>query len=75
MEEYCAALEKSPIPKLMLYSIPGFVTTMNTVIWCREHLKNLTLIDLGEALHFAQETNPIAFRNALAEWYLSSIQR
>lgn len=73
MEEYCAALEKSSIPKLMLYSIPGFVTTMNTVIWCREHLKNLSLVDLGAALHFAQETNPIAFRNALAEWYLSSV--
>ena len=63
-------LERSSIPKLMLYTIPGFLTTIEAVVWCRQHLENLTLIDLGQGLHFVQEYNPKGFSDALANWYV-----
>lgn len=69
ISRYTERLQASDIPKLILYAVPGFITTIDTVVWCRQHLKNLTLVDLGEALHFAQESSPDAFSDALLEWY------
>ena len=65
---YSKALQKSDIPKLLLFAIPGFITPVATIKWCRDNLKELTIADLGEALHFVQETNPNAFSHALGEW-------
>lgn len=64
-------LQKSHIPKLMLYAIPGFITHIDAVVWAKDHLSNLTLADVGEALHFAQESQTQNFRQALAQWYIS----
>lgn len=69
MEDYTAKLRKSSVPKLFLYAIPGFFTTVSTLQWCRTNLSSLTITDLGEALHFAQETLPFEFANALSTWY------
>ncbi len=68
---YSTALQKSKLPKLMFYTIPGYITTIDTVTWCRDHLQNLSLIDLGEALHFIQETNPEMFAQEFEKWYKS----
>lgn len=71
IDRYSKWLEKTPIPKLMLYAIPGFITTVATVQWARDHLKNLTLVGLDDVLHFAQESVPELFSEKLKDWYLS----
>lgn len=68
IKEYSDKLQKSKIPKLMLYSIPGFITTIATVMWAKEHLSNLEIIEVGEALHFAQESNPVMMGEAISVW-------
>ncbi|MCB1828547.1 MAG: alpha/beta fold hydrolase, partial [Coxiellaceae bacterium] len=68
---YSAKLKESTIPKLMFYAVPGFITTIENVQWAKENFPNLELKDLGEALHFIQETNPLLFAHELDEWYLS----
>ncbi len=62
-------LQKTQLPKIMLYAIPGFVTPMSNVDWAAKHLPNLSIVDLGEAYHCPQETNPAVFSEALSEWY------
>lgn len=65
---YSEALKKSNIPKLLLFAIPGFITPVATIKWCHDNLSELSIVDLGEALHFVQETNPQAFSRALNDW-------
>lgn len=72
---YSHWLQQTPIPKLMLYAIPGFVTTVDTVKWARDHLPNLTLKGLDDALHFAQESVPEQFSQILRHWYLQLDQQ
>lgn len=62
-------LEKTKLPKLMLYSNPGFLTTMQMVEWCRKNLPNLQIVDLEEGLHLGQETNPQLFGHILNDWF------
>jgi haloalkane dehalogenase len=52
----------------MLYSVPGFITTMATIIWAKEHLKNLELVEVGEELHLAQETYPQLMGETISVW-------
>lgn len=68
IETYSKKLTHSQLPKLMLYSIPGFVTTIATVMWAKEHLPNLEIIDIGEELHLAQETNPRIMGETISAW-------
>jgi haloalkane dehalogenase len=65
---YSNQLTRSLLPKLMLYSTPGFITTMETVMWAKAHLPNLELIDIGEELHLAQETCPQLIGEAISVW-------
>lgn len=65
---YSKKLSKSKLPKLMLYSVPGFITTIATAMWAKEHLPNLEIVDVGEELHYAQETNPVLMRESISAW-------
>jgi len=65
---YSDKLKKSHLPKLMFYAIPGFNTTVDTIVWAKNNLKNLTVEDMGEDLHFVQETQPEAFGQKVANW-------
>lgn len=69
IHQYTKYLIQTDIPKLLLYSIPGFVTTIENIIWCRKNLKELSVVDMGDGLHFVQEYNPEAFAQALQAWY------
>ena len=71
IEEYSQKLKDSDIPKLLLYAMPGFITSMETVRWGKDNFPNLRLAEVGEAYHFAQETCPDDFGKALAQWYSS----
>lgn len=69
IHRYSRWLQHSSLPKLLMYAVPGFTTTIDTVKWCRDHLPNLTLADLGEAMHCPQETNPQIVSEELSRWY------
>ena len=67
--DYSERLMESTLPKLMLYGFPGFHTTIDAVQWAKEHLDKLTIVDIGDALHYAQESNPEEVGQSIAEWY------
>lgn len=66
--DYSKKLTKSKLPKLLLYSVPGFITTIATVMWAKENLPNLEVVDIGEELHFAQESNPELLGETISVW-------
>lgn len=68
---YANGLQHSSLPKLMFYNVPGFITTMETVIWAKAHLPNLTLVEIEDALHYPQEYEPEKIGAALSTWYQS----
>ncbi|MDR3491169.1 MAG: haloalkane dehalogenase [Gammaproteobacteria bacterium] len=74
ISSYSKKLMHSKLPKLMLYSVPGFITPMSTVIWAKENLSHIEIIDIGEELHFAQESNPTLMGEAMSVW-LQSIEQ
>jgi len=57
IQGYSKWLKKTPIPKLMLYAMPGFITTVATVQWARDHFKNMQLIGLDDALIFSNKND------------------
>lgn len=68
ISNYSQKLKSSLIPKLMCYAMPGFNTTVDTIVWARDHLKNLTLEDIGDGLHFLPETQPHKIGQTMADW-------
>jgi haloalkane dehalogenase len=68
IDAYSVRLTKSRLPKLMLYSVPGFITTMATVKWAKDHLPNLEIVDIGEELHLGQESSPGLIGEAISVW-------
>ncbi len=65
---YSKKLTQSKLPKLLLYSIPGFITTIATVMWAKENLPHLEVGDLGEELHYSQEENPELMGELISSW-------
>ena len=72
--EYSKKLTHSNLPKLMLYSVPGFITTIATAMWAKENLPNLELVDIGEELHLAQEVYPTLIGDTISVW-LQSVEQ
>jgi haloalkane dehalogenase len=68
IKHYSEKLTQSTLPKLLLYSVPGFITTIATVMWAKEHLKNLEIVDIGEELHLAQESCPQLIGETISVW-------
>jgi haloalkane dehalogenase len=65
---YSKKLTKSRLSKLMLYSVPGFVTTIATAMWARENIPNLQIVDIGEELHLGQESYPKLIGETISAW-------
>ena len=63
-----ATLVAAPLPKLLLHATPGAVIGPAEIAWCRQHLSNLTAIDLGPGSHFLPEDHPAAIGKAIGEW-------
>jgi haloalkane dehalogenase len=74
IDRYSQWLVQTDIPKLMLYAVPGFITTLDTVQWAKKNLKQLTLSPLDDVLHFAQESIPELFSEKLKVWYKTQVQ-
>ena len=69
VESYSRWLQSTALPKLLFYATPGAVITAKEVQWCQQHLKNLTIADIGEGIHYIQEDNPHRIGSELARWY------
>lgn len=69
MSAYSDWLQQTTLPKLMLYAVPGFITTIDTVNWAKNNLSNLSLECLDDVMHFAQESAPHLFAVTLKQWY------
>ena len=72
IEGYSSWLQQVDIPKLMLYAVPGFITTIDTVCWAEANLPSLTLESLENVMHFAQESEPVQFSEKLVNWYIET---
>ena len=70
---YTEFILNSNMPKLFLYSIPGFTTTVDTINWAKLNIPNITVEDIGHGLHFSQETNHDEFVHKLSSWYKSKL--
>ncbi len=68
ISSYSSRLLKSQIPKLMLFSVPGFITTIDTLIWAKNNFLNLEMVEIGEDLHYIQESNPQTMGEAISVW-------
>lgn len=66
--DYSQKLQQSNLPKLMLYSLPGFITPIATAMWAKENLPRLEMVDIGEELHLAQETCPQLMGETISVW-------
>ena len=69
VEAYNRKLQQSPLPKLLFCATPGALITAPVVEWCRQHLSNLKVVDIGPGIHFVQEDNPHLIGTELANWY------
>lgn len=71
VSEYSKRLQKSDLPKLMLYAEPGALLTSENVDWCRRNIRNLSSVFLGPGSHFLQESCPHRIGQEVAKWYRS----
>jgi haloalkane dehalogenase len=67
--EYSRKLQESRLPKLLFTATPGAIISEPEIQWCKTHLKNLSIVDLGPGIHFHQEDNPVKLGAELAKWY------
>ncbi len=69
--KYSDALQSSEIPKLLLYAMPGFNTSIETVMWARDNLPELEIVEIDDALHYAPESHPKEVAAAIENWCLT----
>ncbi|HVS82127.1 MAG TPA: haloalkane dehalogenase [Pyrinomonadaceae bacterium] len=69
VSRYSEKLQRSTLPKLLIYAEPGAITTAEDVAWARENLKNISVVNIGPGIHFHQEDNPAGVGEAIAAWY------
>ena len=69
VEAYRKWLTRTEVPKLLFYGNAGVAIKEPEVAWCRENLSNLDIVDLGDAIHFVQETHPETIGKELSKWY------
>jgi haloalkane dehalogenase len=66
---YSERLQRSALPKLLLYVTPGALLTEEHVDWCRRRIRNLTAVHIGAGSHFVQESSPHEIGREVAAWY------
>ena len=65
---YNAWLQKSELPKLLLYATPGTILVAPLVEWCQHNLSNLQTVHVGDGLHFIQEDHPDKIGSEISNW-------
>ena len=69
ISNYSQKLQESELPKILFFANPGVATDAKMLDWCKQNIKNLKTVDIGEGLHFIQEDNPHLIGEELAIWY------
>lgn len=69
VEAYRQWLTETDVPKLLFHGNDGVAIKEPEVAWCRENLSNLDVVDLGDGIHFLQETHPHTIGTELSKWY------
>ncbi|RLE15978.1 MAG: haloalkane dehalogenase [Actinobacteria bacterium] len=69
VEAYRQWLTHTEVPKLLFHGNAGVAIKEAEVAWCRENLSNLDVVDLGDAIHFVQETHPETIGSELSSWF------
>jgi len=65
---YVEKLQKSKIPKLLVYVSPGILINDALVKWAQQNLPDLKTVYLGEGFHYIQEDYPKEIGKAIAGW-------
>jgi haloalkane dehalogenase len=68
---YSERLQRSALPKLMLYVTPGALLTAEHVEWCEQNIQNLKSVYIGPGVHFVPESSPHQIGREVAIWYRS----
>ena len=71
INQYSTKLQKSSIPKLLLYAKPGMLVNKKVLKWSEEHLPNLSTRFVGKGIHLIEEDQPHAIGKAINDWYQS----
>lgn len=54
--------------KLLIYALPGFITTIACVMWAKKQLSHLEIINIGDELHYFTESYPKVLGEAISIW-------
>ncbi len=65
---YSEWLQRSALPKLMLYVTPGALITQEHADWAKQNIRNLKSVFLGPGSHFVQESSPHRIGREVAAW-------
>ncbi len=68
---YNSWLQRTELPKLLLFARPGALIHKKVVEMARERFPNLETANIGRGLHFVQEDNPHGIGEAIAGWAAS----
>lgn len=71
VQSYNQWLQQTNLPKLLFYGNPGVLITAPVLEWCKQNVKRLEMVDIGQGLHYLQEDNPHLIGSELAKWYKS----
>lgn len=71
VDEYNGWLQRTELPKLLFHGEPGAIINAQMLEWCKAHLKNLKVVDIGPGRHYLQEDNPHLIGRELEAWYRS----
>lgn len=66
---YSPILQQCKTPKILFYATPGCNTPAEVVEWAKNHMHNLTTVDIGPGYHYLPEDNPILIGQKLSQWY------
>lgn len=69
VEAYRQWLTETEVPKLLFHGNEGVAIKAPEIAWCQENLSNLDIVDLGDGIHFLQETHPHTIGTELSKWH------
>lgn len=69
VKAYNQWLQETRIPILLPYANPGAHIRESQRKWCREHIRNLKEVYVGQGFHFLPEDNPHQLGEEILKWY------
>lgn len=74
MSSYASWLDKSKIPKLLLWAKPGALIKEAEVKRIQARMQNLSTVYIGAGRHFLQEDQPTKIGSEIAKWYVQKVE-